>query len=172
MKGIETIEIGSKDSKTFFQELLKLKPDLVIDMRPDPKHAQGAFNLNSLDKMSNKINADYFCIPELSYKESDEVHHCQDSEVGFGKAVHWILFARRKRIVLLSENKNHNIDVKEFLKRLLSASPVFWYDEGEFNWRMREEIQQAKLTKEAEEIMLNLLNQGILWTMLKNIDIV
>jgi len=117
-----TIGYGEKKPKNFFEELEKLQPCHVVDVRRDPFHAfLGVYTKPYLDKRV----PDYLWLGELGNKRKTLPPEYVNEKLGFAKLL-W-LAQIVNRIVLLcaekDENRCHRKFVKEKLQKLLEANP-------------------------------------------------
>ena len=111
MAEILTIGYGGKKPKDFFDELEKLQPCHVVDVRRDPFHAfLGVYTKPYLEKRI----PDYIWIGELGNKVKRLPPEYVDEEVGFAKLR--MLARNVKRIVLLCAEKDENRCHRKWIK--------------------------------------------------------
>jgi len=112
---------GTKNREDFFARIRQMNPDLVVDVREDPRRAyRGLYTKSYLTK---RLKDKYVWIPELGNKTRD-INNIQlvDEEKGLQKLLE--LAKRHEHIVLLCAEKKdedcHRSYVRNRLLQLLS----------------------------------------------------
>jgi uncharacterized protein (DUF488 family) len=113
---IMTIGYGGKKPDEFFQELLSLEPDIVVDVREDPYHAYlGVYTLPYLEK---KLKEKYIWIRELGNNTRSLPPVLVDEDTGIRKLLE--LSDNHRRIVLLCTEKNEKDCHRKYIKDKVS----------------------------------------------------
>ena len=107
-----TIGYGGKKPESFFQELLSLEPDMVVDVRDDPYHAYlGVYTLPYLEK---RLKEKYVWIKELGNKTRSLPPTLVDEDTGIRKLLE--LLTTHSRVVLLCAEKNEDNCHRKYIK--------------------------------------------------------
>ena len=113
---IITIGYGGKKPDSFFQELLSLEPDIVVDVREDPYHAYlGVYTLPFLEK---KLKGKYIWIKELGNKTRSLPPKLVDEDIGIKKLLE-LLTTHRRVVLLCAEKKEDNCHRKYIKEKVL-----------------------------------------------------
>lgn len=110
-----TIGYGGKKPQLFFQELDKLCPDMVIDVRANPYKAY--LNVYTKKSLENRLKDNYVWIRELGNPSHSLPPHLEDEPKGIEK-IHKIMRSHH-RIVLLCAEKDETRCHRSYIKHRL-----------------------------------------------------